>query len=173
MGARRGDSGRTGGRSRTDRGVGVARPAHFNHRPGSSSCSRRGLEQRCRYHQTITRLHGAANVHPSQMMPCITAAVDRPVRWRLPGGCTSVNAQAQQWHEISAERVQTSLANRDANRLAGVAPRRDGYDLDSYLWLGRPRAGQRRRGTTSGQRERQCRSMRRSFGARVGRVRSG
>jgi hypothetical protein len=27
------------------------------------------------YHQTITRGHGAANVRPSQLMPCIMEAV--------------------------------------------------------------------------------------------------
>jgi len=42
---------------------------------GSSSCRCRGLEQRCRCRQTLARSRGAANVQPSQMMPCIMAAV--------------------------------------------------------------------------------------------------
>jgi hypothetical protein len=56
---------------------------------GSSSCRRRGLEQRCRYHQTLARSRGAANVQPSQMMPCIMAAVAtmRP-SGRAPGSGT-------------------------------------------------------------------------------------
>jgi len=54
IGASRGDSGRTVGRSGAGHDVKVAETAHSLHRRGSSSCRCRGLEQRCRYQETIT-----------------------------------------------------------------------------------------------------------------------
>jgi hypothetical protein len=87
--ARCGYGGRIGSRSGADRGVEVARPAHLVTAGGSSSCRCRGLEQQCRCHQTLARSRGAANVQPSQTMPCMPCCTGRTqqaaLAWRSAG----------------------------------------------------------------------------------------